>query len=512
MWREKKVEAKTSLSAGLFAVEKLRDINDIILKDLQKTLAALEQKSHAKIIALIHAEIEQNRKQADSEKHLRRINKIVADHLGEMKLKEKQALPRDAAWFCWKFSQWERMRFHYQQPSNQAYSLSHLAQIAIGVTNRMIARDGMSDVKNNELVFKDWHEKSTEFVTMRKLVDKIYKKKFMGCGYDPDLVSVKIALATKLAEVSQLGNCGEKVWVLTHFLKKLGLDIRVEHFQIMCNAGSTQTNGNHTFIVLGRDEESDPSDYTTWGINAIICDPWSRQQYFVRDIPQLLNDCIPVQYQYALLPAGDFKPAVNKIYFQKQGNDLNYYFTDIYGDFRKKIIKDVHFSETLVVEDIIPLFNGILTELDQNKLIFEKIIIKHYEKAFHPFANGLKLLIQDSIKILKAGLEIYYADPYFGLEHGLNTHNFELIEQSLVEILKYDQEFCWEIFESLDLTFKQTCFKKLFDLAIQEQNKTIALKLLQQGYGDPAQITQITGPAEDDDDLEPETTIFIKRF
>ncbi len=322
---------------------------------------------------------------------------------------------------------------------------------------------------------------------MRKIAKKIFER-FI---YSDHALSVQIAIGTVLAEISEWGSCGEKAWALTHFLKKLGVNIRVEHFQIMRNEGTVQTKGNHTFIVLGREENSDPDDYATWGINAVICDPWSGKEYFVRNISQFLDDCLQVQYQYALLPVGDFKPAVNKIYFEKQGNHLNYYFTDNFGKFRKKVLHNIHYSQTLGEKDILPLFNDILFDLVQKKLIFEKVIVKHYEKPFHPFANSLKLMAEDGIKTLKLGLDIYYTDPYFGLEHGLNTYNYELIEQSFAELLKNDQELNWELFDSLDPDFKQTCFRKLLDLALKEQNNGIALRLLRLGYGSPAQIALI---------------------
>ena len=441
----------------------------------------------------INQEIEKNQTYPDYELCLKRINSIVFAEFKTMKLIEKQGLPVDTAWFFWKFSQWDRMVFHYQEPSDQAYQLSHLAHIAIRVTNRIIAKGGMSDIKNNELEFKEWLNKTNEFIKMRDSFNNLSNSLKFSTQTFFSRVSLEAALTTKIAEATQLGSCGEKIWVLTNFLRKIGLEnlrIRVEHFFIMKNEGMTQKFSNHTFTVWGRKLNSNPNDYTTWG-NAIVTDPWSGKQYFAKDLPKLLTDCLQVQYQYALLPQGDFKPAVNKIYFQKQGDDLNYCFTDAQGQFSKKTLKDVDISGPLNIENIIPIFNTILEELTNGNLIFPNVTLRNYEIPFHPFANSLQLVEKDGIKTLKKGLKLIHSVPYLGLKHGLTTHNWDLIEQSFHKILDTYRDIDWEIFESLEPNFKQVCYEKLITLALEKQVNSVALKLLKQGYGTTTQLARI---------------------
>ena len=42
-------------------------------------------------------------------------------------------------------------------------------------------------------------------------------------------------------------------------------------------------NGDHGFVVIGRDAHTDPSNMATWNGDAIVCDPW-------RDVVQAVKD------------------------------------------------------------------------------------------------------------------------------------------------------------------------------------------------------------------------------
>jgi hypothetical protein len=61
------------------------------------------------------------------------------------------------------------------------------------------------------------------------------------------------------------GNCGEQSALAFVYLRNMGIRpldwMEVNNFQ-------------HAFVVVGRDHDSDPADYTTWGRTAYYCDPW----------------------------------------------------------------------------------------------------------------------------------------------------------------------------------------------------------------------------------------------
>ncbi len=54
-------------------------------------------------------------------------------------------------------------------------------------------------------------------------------------------------------------------------------------------------NGDHHFLVIGRDPRGDPRNYITWGENAAICDPWSGAYYPLSYLEVHLKDYIGCQ-------------------------------------------------------------------------------------------------------------------------------------------------------------------------------------------------------------------------
>jgi len=81
--------------------------------------------------------------------------------------------------------------------------------------------------------------------------------------------------ARKVAENAiraRCGNCGEHAAVAFVML----IDRGVEPIDLMeC------TSTDHSFVVIGRRENSDPGRYDSvkWGPDAVICDPWANEAY-----------------------------------------------------------------------------------------------------------------------------------------------------------------------------------------------------------------------------------------
>lgn len=69
-----------------------------------------------------------------------------------------------------------------------------------------------------------------------------------------------------------LGNCGDlAMFALLYVLQNGPININAEIFQII--------EGDHHFLVIGRDPKSDPKKPETWGKNAYICDPWANKVF-----------------------------------------------------------------------------------------------------------------------------------------------------------------------------------------------------------------------------------------
>jgi hypothetical protein len=66
-----------------------------------------------------------------------------------------------------------------------------------------------------------------------------------------------------------LGNCHELAFMALHYLVSKYPDYRSEVVSL--------GQGNHVFVVIGRDENSEIGNINTWGKDAIICDPWANK-------------------------------------------------------------------------------------------------------------------------------------------------------------------------------------------------------------------------------------------
>lgn len=75
--------------------------------------------------------------------------------------------------------------------------------------------------------------------------------------------------AAQAAEKLGVGNCGELADV-----GKIYAWEKHPH-QIVERAWTS----SHVFLVIGRDKESDPSNYKTWGNACVICDVWKRTYF-----------------------------------------------------------------------------------------------------------------------------------------------------------------------------------------------------------------------------------------
>ncbi|HAT1981144.1 hypothetical protein [Legionella pneumophila] len=66
------------------------------------------------------------------------------------------------------------------------------------------------------------------------------------------------------------GNCGEQAQTAFCYLQSRGV-APLDYCQTSI--------GEHCLIVIGRVSGSDPNDISTWGEDAVICDPWAEKAY-----------------------------------------------------------------------------------------------------------------------------------------------------------------------------------------------------------------------------------------
>lgn len=125
---------------------------------------------------------------------------------------------------------------------------------------------GSTQLSNNEIPFWRTVHHMEGISTKRKLT----KNTSQSLILEPDpyvrIFEADILVTNKLS----IGNCGELAYqALDYFLAKT--DFRAEVYHIV--------NGDHVFLVVNRDPNSDPTKPETWGSEAFICDPWANKVF-----------------------------------------------------------------------------------------------------------------------------------------------------------------------------------------------------------------------------------------
>lgn len=75
------------------------------------------------------------------------------------------------------------------------------------------------------------------------------------------------------------GNCEEQAAMAFIFLRDKGEG--VFPLDLMQKPNKIWNLGGHAFVVIGREENSDPSDPGTWGPNAVVADPHETESAFL---------------------------------------------------------------------------------------------------------------------------------------------------------------------------------------------------------------------------------------
>ncbi|HAU1574335.1 TPA: hypothetical protein JBI85_11355 [Legionella pneumophila] len=83
------------------------------------------------------------------------------------------------------------------------------------------------------------------------------------------------------------GNCGEQAQTAFCFLQS----------RRVAPLDYCQTSiGEHCLIVIGRVSGSDPNDISTWGEEAVICDPWAEKAYPLSEFREMQNPDNDIRY------------------------------------------------------------------------------------------------------------------------------------------------------------------------------------------------------------------------
>lgn len=110
----------------------------------------------------------------------------------------------------------------------------------------------------------------------------------------------------KTAEYTSIGNCGEmSIVALFAGLKKGAWNVPLDVVSIV--------NGNHQFLVIGRDPDSNPDDYKTWGPTAVVVDAWAGKFFKLSDVKAELEDLIDLDHSTGTPFLESFNPILQKL-------------------------------------------------------------------------------------------------------------------------------------------------------------------------------------------------------
>ena len=92
----------------------------------------------------------------------------------------------------------------------------------------------------------------------------------------------KLETCVKCCKKYHAAKCTEYCHLVLDTLIKMGIHSPVEMYEIK--------NGDHVFTVIGRNQDSDPHHFTSWGENAVVVDAWAGEIYPAFAIPKILKD------------------------------------------------------------------------------------------------------------------------------------------------------------------------------------------------------------------------------
>lgn len=125
----------------------------------------------------------------------------------------------------------------------------------------------------------------SEIIQMRESVRQEIQYDYESSSELPLLTLFAEARIVDLrAKRYKCGNCFEQAvvaFIYLHDIKKLS---KIDLVSVI--------GGDHAFLVIGRAEGSNINDNTTWGDDAVICDPWGQCYYPAQDLDFHLNETL----------------------------------------------------------------------------------------------------------------------------------------------------------------------------------------------------------------------------
>ena len=120
-----------------------------------------------------------------------------------------------------------------------------------------------------------------QIASMRKEVS-VASRNFPDISLSLDRKVDNFYASTYFSKQQRSGNCSEYSDLALEHIAEHHPTANAEIFHI--------EGGDHVFLVIGRDKNSNPSNPKTWGKNAVFCDPWANKVYPAADYQKHLQN------------------------------------------------------------------------------------------------------------------------------------------------------------------------------------------------------------------------------
>jgi hypothetical protein len=357
----------------------------------------------------------------------------------------------------------EHLIQHYEQEKHLA--LIKLAQEAFSFVRDITILSGNHPNRDNKLVdylggnledqedVDKFHELSNEIDGQLKILREIRDLLYDEFPKHDDFL--KILSTAQFFKDFSIGNCHEMSSLAFDFLRSKGK--KVDFYFI--------ENGDHLFLVLNRQKNSNPRDFTTWGPHCLVLDLWSEKIniFSAHDIPIHLED-----YKQLL----DFftrSPITKKFDPQQQG--LCCRISNLYSVNDFNGLTDKRYDK-----EALTWFQSQLTAFEKTKEVTEKSAIAHeiinyrqkINKVIHP---QNKQIVKNLISQMKA-----FLDPNYGTIHNLSPKTSKK-QSDISDVLLNSDIDCDFLDECIsDITIKH--LMKIADLLEQGETESALKKFL----------------------------------
>ncbi|HVV68609.1 MAG TPA: hypothetical protein VHE99_06220 [Gammaproteobacteria bacterium] len=245
-----------------------------------------EKKQQPKSIAVILELIERSESGEINFQETLKMIMVLSKRITDDR-KTDRSFPCEELWFHWRHLEVGHMNFYYHRKSPDTHPLLHIAKAACVMAQRLVYEGGNTNENNLKKPSKKFDEIEATVKKNRSLAYKQLEVVTQGELFTKaQILGIFMSLRATLAEKTHRGNCTEQSFVGLRCISKL----RDKHRDIFGGVAAeifSSEKKDHVFIILGRLPNSDPRDISTWGPNAVWCDPFWGKSALVSDLPDL---------------------------------------------------------------------------------------------------------------------------------------------------------------------------------------------------------------------------------